>query len=553
MKKLLTIVLLGTTFLVSTGNFALAQENVTINGVTASRVIIAPPQNDLARSIKTSLAASYDAAHPDSAAYLAAQKLYYFYGARGFEPVWLTKNQVGKVTFSPAAQKIITIFNKSYLEGLRPADYLTDALSLDAAAANPARLAALETAFSAAAMRYAKNAFSGRVKPSSVSHSITQKPPELDGAKFLLQLAAASEPDKLLLSLSPTNREFVALKSALARALKDNEAEPIIIANGKILKAGMSDKRVSVLRQRLDLPVSETGDNNEESNVYDAELVAAIRAFQLNMGLIVDGIVGPATIAALNGATAPSRQDIIANMERWRWMPRDMGDFYVFVNIPEYRLTIVRNQETTFQTRVVVGKRQFQTPVFSDEIENIVVNPYWNVPSSIARREIGPAIIKNPGYLAANNMELLSGGQVINASLVDWSTTSINKFRIRQRPGRNNALGTIKFLFPNEHAVYLHDTPSKYLFSRSQRAYSHGCVRVQDPMAFAQALLVNEKNLSRTSLEKQFGAKERWNNLATHIPVHLAYFTLRADKDGNIRSYGDVYGIDAKLKQMLAS
>jgi len=546
MKKLLVTVLLGATFLSSTASLSFAQEAATINGNEVQRVIIAPAQTDLARSIKTSLAASYDAAHPDSAAYLAAQKLYYFYGARGFEPVWLTKNPMGKITFSPAAQKIITIFNKSYLEGLRPADYLSDALSLDAAA-SPAQLAALETAFSAAAVRYAKNAFSGRIKPASVSHSITQKPPELDGAKFLVQLASSSEPDKLLLSLSPTNGEFLALKSALARALKDDEAAPIIIADGKILKAGMSDKRVSVLRQRLDLTA------NQQSDVYDAELVAAIKTFQLNMGLIVDGVVGPATIAALNGALAPTKQDIIANMERWRWMPRDMGDFYVFVNIPEYRLTIVRNDNTTFQTRVVVGKREFQTPVFSDEIENIVVNPYWNVPSSIARREIGPAIIRDPKYLSANNMELLSGGQVVNAALIDWSTTSINKFRVRQRPGRNNALGTIKFLFPNEHAVYLHDTPSKYLFSRAQRAYSHGCVRVQDPMAFAQALLVNEQNLSRASLEKQFGAKERWNNLKTHIPVYLAYFTLRADEAGNIRSYGDVYGIDAKLKQMLGA
>ena len=551
MKKLLVIVLLGVAFFAGTGGVVLAQENVTINGNAVQRVTIAPPQTDLARLIKISLAKSYDAAHPDSAAYLAAQKLYYFYGARGFSPLWLTKNPMGKITFSPAAQKIITVFNKSYLEGLRPADYLTGALSLDGAFEDPARLAAVETAFSAAAVRYAKNAFSGRIKPASVSHSITQKPPELDGAKFLLQLASSTEPDRLLLSLSPQTREFLALKAALARALKDNEAEPIVIANGKILKAGMSDRRVAVLRQRLDLPA--TGADQDASDVYDAELVAAIKAFQLNMGLIVDGIVGPATIAALNGATAPSKQNIIANMERWRWMPRDLGDFYVLVNIPEFRLTIVRNGNTSFQTRVVVGKREFQTPVFSDEIENIVVNPYWNVPSSIARREIGPAIISDPKYLSANNMELLSGGQVVNAALIDWSTTSISKFRVRQRPGRNNALGTIKFLFPNEHAVYLHDTPSKYLFSRSRRAYSHGCVRVQDPMAFAQALLVNEENLSRASLERQFGAKERWNNLKTHIPVYLTYFTLRVDQDGNIRSYGDVYAIDAKLKQMLAA
>ncbi|VAW15362.1 hypothetical protein MNBD_ALPHA12-928 [hydrothermal vent metagenome] len=545
MKKLLKIILLGATFLGGTGSFVLAQESIVINGTEATRVIIAPPQTDLARLIKTSLAADYNSAHSGSTAYLSAEKLYYFYGARGFSPLWLTTNSDGKTALSPAAQKIIAIFRQSYLEGLRPADYINDKINLDPALLSPDQLAAFETAFSAAAVRYAKDAFSGRIKPSSVSRSITQKPPELDGDKFLLQLAASNEPDRLLLSLSPTNREFVALKAALARALESNEADPIIIANGKILKTGMSDKRVAVLRQRLDLPAGEQGD------VYDTDLVEAVKAFQLNMGLIVDGIVGPATIAALNGAVAPSKQDIIANMERWRWMPRDMGDFYVFVNIPEFRLAVVKNNVSTFETRVVVGKRQFQTPIFSDEIENIVVNPYWNVPSSIARREIGPAILNDPGYLAANNMELLSGGQVINASLVDWSTTSISKFRIRQRPGRNNALGTIKFLFPNEHAVYLHDTPSKYLFSRSQRAYSHGCVRVQDPMAFAQALLANEKDLSRASLENQFGAKERWNNLRTHVPVHLAYFTLRADKDGNIRSYGDVYGIDAKLKQML--
>jgi len=547
MKKLLKIVLLGATFLAGTIPLAIAQESVTINGVAAQRVIIAPPQTDLARSIKAALAADYDAAHPDSAAYDAAQKLYYFYGARGFAPLWLTLSTDGKAAFSANAQKIIAVFKQSYLEGLRPADYLTSELSLDANSSGPAQLAGLETAFSAAAVRYAKNAFSGRINPSSVSHSITQKPPELDGAKFLLQLASSNEPDKLLLSLSPKTREFLALKTALARALKDNKADPIVIAGGKILKAGMSDKRVAVLRRRLDLPA------NGQSDVYDGKLVEAVKAFQLDMGLKVDGVVGPATIAALNAKNAISKQDIIANMERWRWLPRDLGKFYVFVNIPEFSLTVVRDNETTFQTRVVVGKRQFQTPIFSDEIEYVVVNPYWNVPSSIARNEIGPAIVSDPGYLAANNMELLSDGQVINAARIDWSSTSIDKFRIRQRPGRNNALGTIKFLFPNEHSVYLHDTPSKYLFSRSRRAYSHGCVRVQDPMAFAQALLINEPKLSRASLENQFGASERWNSLKTHVPVHLAYFTLRVNADGDIRAYGDVYGINAKLKQMLAA
>ncbi len=150
-------------------------------------------------------------------------------------------------------------------------------------------------------------------------------------------------------------------------------------------------------------------------------------------------------------------------------------------------------------------------------------------------------------------MELLSGSQVVNASQVDWSTTSINGFRIRQRPGSNNALGSVKFLFPNKHAVYLHDTPSRSLFSRSRRAYSHGCVRVQNPMEFAEALLANETTLSRASLQAQRGPRERWNNLETHVPVHLAYFTLRADEDGNIRRFGDIYGHNERLKALLAN
>ena len=547
MKKILSILLLGTALFAGPNQHLLAQEAVTINGIEAQRVIIAPPQNDLARLIKTGLAATYDAARPGTRAYADAQKLYYFYGSRSFEPLWLDEDASGKVTFSPGAQKIIGVFEQSHLVGLRPSDYLTDSLDPNGDFSDPARMTALETAFSAAATLYAQHAANGRINPRDVSRSIDIQQRSINDAEFLSDLMSSSEPDQLLLALSPNHREFLALKDALARNLAGEREEPIVIADGGLLKPGMTDTRVPFLRLRLGL------EPLEDSEFYGDELVQAIKSFQLNMGLTVDGVTGPATIAALNGGTDATTEDIIANMERWRWMPEDLGDFYVFVNIPEFRLAVMRGDEVTLSTRVVVGKPQFKTPVFSDEIEHVVVNPFWNIPASIARNEIGPAVARNPGYLAANNMELLSGGHVINASQVDWSTTSINSFRIRQRPGSNNALGSVKFLFPNRHAVYLHDTPSRSLFSRSRRAYSHGCVRVQNPMEFAEALLANETTLSRASLQAQRGARERWNNLATHVPVHLAYFTLRADEDGNIRGYGDIYGHNERLKTLLAN
>ena len=276
-----------------------------------------------------------------------------------------------------------------------------------------------------------------------------------------------------------------------------------------------------------------------------------MKAFQSSLGLAADGVVGPATVAALNGGAATTKEDIIANMERWRWEPDDYGRFEVEVNIPEFRLWIKKDGEVVHTTRVVVGTAKNQTPVFNDMIKHVVTNPYWNVPSSIKANEIKPNLLANPGYLDSQNMEMLYGGKVVNAAAIDWTQTNIQQFHIRQRPGSRNALGQVKFLFPNQHDIYLHDTPSKSLFARTFRAYSHGCVRVENPMDFAEALLALEPKLTRATLEASFGATERWFNLENRIPVHLSYFTLRVDEDGTIRSYGDVYGANKKVIELL--
>lgn len=552
--RILTAIPLLAALLLASGT-ALAQETVTVAGVEATRVVIAPPRSELARTIKAGLLAANDTVDRGSRAGRHAQKLYYFYGARHFEPLWLTV-EGDEVRFSVNAEKIIEVFRRSELEGFRPSDYLTDELDLAAAGTDPLRLAALETAFSAAALRYAQDAYGGRVAPTAVYSTWTLAPRRIDETAMLIRLAASDNPDQLLYDLSPRHREFLQLREALARFYDGSVIDTAVtIPDGPLLRLGATDERVALLRQRLDVPepeIPETAGAEAAADLtYGEDLVAAVRQFQESLGLTADGIVGPATVAALNGGSATSKEDIIANMERWRWAPTDLGDFHVAVNIPEFRLNIVEDGSSVYTTRVVVGTTRHQTPVFSDEIEHVVVNPYWNVPASIASNEIAPQLINNPGYLARQNMELLYGGQIVNAAAVDWTRTSMRNFRIRQRPGDGNALGRIKFLFPNQHDVYLHDTPSKSLFQRSVRAFSHGCIRVQNPMEFADALLSFEPELTAASLEGMFGSKERWVNLKTHVPVHISYFTLRVDPDGTIRSYGDIYGHNQRLIELL--
>ena len=513
-----------------------------VAGLAAGPVIIAPAQTPLAQAIKSGLAAAYSSARKDTPVYSEAQKLYFFYGARHFEPIWLDEADSGAVTFSAPAQKIMKLFEAAASEGLRPADYLTADLDVTAVKNDPAKMAALETAFSRATMRYATHIYTGRVAPQSVSEWFDIQPKKLDEAALLVQLAASDDPVPVLQALEPTHPEFLALKAALASFDENRADAPLRIASGPTLKPGMSDARVPALRTRFELPPS-------DGLVYDDTLVEAMKSFQQSLNLDVDGVMGPATLTAINGGAPITRADIIANMELWRWMPRELGAFHVFVNIPEYRLAIKRDGQEQFTTRVVVGTVKNQTPIFSDSIRHIVVNPYWNVPSSIVKGEIAPAVLRNPGYIDSHNYDLLYEGNAVSPWQVNWSMVSPSyfPFKIRQRPGPGNALGQIKFLFPNKHDVYLHDTPSKAFFSRDARALSHGCVRVQDPMAFADALMANEPNISRETLEAMFGPSERWVNPEQQIPVHLAYFTIRPQADGTLRSFDDVYGHNAKL------
>ncbi|ODN68648.1 L,D-transpeptidase family protein [Methylobrevis pamukkalensis] len=277
-----------------------------------------------------------------------------------------------------------------------------------------------------------------------------------------------------------------------------------------------------------------------------------MRAFQKTAGLSDDAIIGPRTLAVLNGEDRDEEAEIIANMEMWRWMPRDLGTDYILVNVPEFTLRVVRGGTVAHTARVVVGTERNQTPIFSHKMEYIVVNPYWNVPVSIATKEMLREIQANPaGYFMRHGYEAVYEGKVVDPTMIWWDESTIRKVRIRQPPGEANALGNIKFMFPNEHAVYLHDTPSRSLFGRNFRAYSHGCVRVDEPFAFAEAILAGEPDVTVDQLKAMVGGKERHINLKHGLPVHLAYFTTWVDDAGVLQMRDDLYGHTKAVKTAL--
>jgi murein L,D-transpeptidase YcbB/YkuD len=253
--------------------------------------------------------------------------------------------------------------------------------------------------------------------------------------------------------------------------------------------------------------------------------------------LPANGVLTPATIAALSGpSSARLEGDLIANMERWRWLPRDLGTRHIAVNVPEYRLRLVEQGRVVHQTRVIVGKGESPTPVFSDEMEHIIVNPSWTVPPSILKNEFLPAMARDPYYAERKGFKVIRRGDRIS---------------VQQPPGERNALGFIKFIFPNEHAVYLHDTPNRNLFAAERRAFSHGCVRVDQPFRLAEAVLGSGGSWSERKLRDLIGKGERHIRLGQPLSVHLTYFTLTVDDQGQLKFFDDIYGHHRKVRAAL--
>ncbi|MES1942140.1 peptidoglycan-binding domain 1 protein [Salinisphaera sp. T5B8] len=481
---------------------------------------------------------------------------------------------------------LLDALSRADRQGLVTADYGYEALAqrIERADARPGALdadtvAELDIRLSQAFVRYAVDLHQGRTGEGDLRPRWYEDLPAVDYAGALERATRDGDVDAALTELRPPHDGYTRLVKALAdyRAIVDAGGWPEV-PDGPLLETGVRDSRVPTLRKRLqasgDLtPDAATGDNIDDgvtaletmdeseatagdtrSPRYDASLASAVEHFQRRHGLKVDGKVGPGTLAALNVPAEQRVRQIEINLERWRWLPADLGERYVMVNIPEYRLRAYSDGQPALEMRVVVGEsyKDRATPVFSDAMEYLVFRPYWNVPPGIAADEIVPKVRKDSGYLDKKRYEIVAqftpDAEVLPNTPANIDKVEAGDLYVRQRGGSSNALGLVKFMFPNEYAVYLHDSPAEQLFTRTERDFSHGCVRVQYPDQLAEFVLAEQPDWDAARIDKALHEGERQRvQLDESIPVYLAYWTAFVDDTGvNFRA--DLYDNDPRVE-----
>ena len=485
-----------------------------------------------------------------------------FYEDRQFAPVW-----VGPSGPTPAVDRLLTVLERADQDGLPPAAYHVDDLQAllneirAASGTDAGRLADLELLSTDAFLLYGSHLLTGRVSPTELEPSWNVEGRRGDLVSVLREAARTGAVAEALQSLRPPQSEYAHLKTALQRyrRLAARGGWPAV-PDGESLKLGAHGPRVDSLRRRLAKADDLTAERSAAPDSFGVALETAVVTFQERHGLEADGVVGPATRAALNVSADARAEQVAVNLERWRWLPQSLGRRHVLVNIAAFRLRVVEEGEDVLRMRAIIGRPYRQTPVFSGAISYLVLNPYWHVPHSIATKDKLPEIKKDPDYLARQQFEVLRGwgadAQPIDPSTIDWSRLSASNFpyRLRQQPGPLNALGQVKFMFPNRHSVYLHDTPTRGLFARAERSFSSGCVRVEKPIELAEYLLANQTQWAADRIQTALNtsAAERSVFLPEPVPVHLQYWTAWADADGTVHFRADVYQRDDAVYRALS-
>jgi len=466
-----------------------------------------------------------------------------FYRARDYAPVFTAAED-------PARRAaLLSALATADDHGLPAARYDPAALrAAFAAAASDRDRGRAEVLAATMLVSFSRDLQTGAVEPRQVDRGIVREIPRRD-PQALLNAYAKHPPQSYFRSLAPRTPEYARLMKAklgLERKIARGGWGPAVQA-GK-LEPGQSGPQVVQLRNRL---VAMGYMRRTASQNYDAEMEQAVQLFQIDHGLSADGVAGPSTISALNVSAAQRLQSVIVAMERERWLNKPRGRRHVLVNIPNFKAQIIDDGKVTFETRAVVGSNTSdrRTPEFSDVMEHMVINPTWNVPRSIATKEYLPMFQRNPN--AASHLVLYDRrGRRVPRGAVNFRAYNARNFpfAVKQPPSRSNALGLVKFMFPNRHNIYLHDTPSKSLFNREVRAFSHGCIRLADPFDFAYALLARQEQ----DPQSVFQARLRTGNenvlpLDTQIPVHLVYRTAFTEAKGRVNYRDDIYGRDGRI------
>jgi murein L,D-transpeptidase YcbB/YkuD len=483
-----------------------------------------------------------------------------FYERRQHAPAWL-KGTAPR----PTVAELIAALSAASEEGLDPQLYNVSLLEQKRQTASqgflskrgfePAEAGEHDVWLTYLYLKYASDLADGLSDLARADAKWQIRPEKFDPAASLEDALARNRIEESLRELTPDNPQYLALRRVLAeyRTQAAGGGWPTVPANLR-LAPGQKSRNVALIAQRL----SASGDykgpaiNTGATATYSTDLQEAVKRFQRRHGVTDDGIVSAPVVAEMNVPIDRRISQITLNLERWRWLPRDLGERHIVVNIPEYRLEVWERNQVPLAMRVVVGKQDTQTPIFNDVMTHLVFSPYWNVPPNIAEGETLPEILKDPGFLDRNSMEVLdSDGNLIDPRSIDLADPA--RYRFRQRPGAHNSLGLVKFMFPNQYNVYLHDTPTDSLFARASRSFSHGCVRLENPMALAEYVLRDQPEWTRERIEEAMNAEqERTVKLRSAIPVYLGYWTARVSADGIMQFRRDVYDIDRRQTILLA-
>lgn len=487
-----------------------------------------------------------------------------FYVRRLYRPAWSVKGGPTRLV-----DALVSSIRRADLEGLRPKDYHLAAIEKLLAAVRvsvrsggvivPDRLAELDLLLTDAFLAYGSHLLAGRVNPETLQQEWVANRRSADFG-FMLETALTSgDVAGTLARLAPPQLGFRRLRETLMyhRELASRGGWSTI-PDGPTLKRGDHGSSVAALRQRLSVGGDLGVVKCKDAELFDEGLELALKRFQRRHGLREGGAMDSATRAELNVTAERRVEQLELNLERWRWLPQDLGRRHIIVNIAAFKLEVVEDEAVVLAMRVVVGRPYHNTPVFSDTMRYIVLNPYWEVPIKIAVQEMLPRIKRDPSYFAREKLRMFKGwgleAREVDPGTVDWSkiTPASFPFRLRQDPGALNSLGRVKFMFPNKFNVYLHDTPARLLFEKTERDFSHGCIRIQQPIELALYLLRQDPRWNREALLRALDqAADHSVPLPEPIPIHLLYWTAWAEGDGTIQFRRDIYGHDALLSEAL--